>query len=153
MNYWLFKTEPQTYSIDDLKREKNQTTYWDGVRNYQARNRLRDEIAEGDRVLLYHSSCPRPGVVGSAVVVKSGYPDFTALDSEHPHYDPQSRKDQPRWFMVDIRLDQKFAALIPLDELKLCPGLAKMELLQKGSRLSIQRVSPQQFAAILKMAS
>ena len=118
INYWLFKTEPDTYSIQDLAGEPKKTTYWDGVRNYQARNMLRDEIKKGDRVLIYHSNANPPGVAGTAVVVKEGYPDHTAWDKKDKHYDPKSTRDQPRWFMVDIKLDKIFPELIPLDKLR-----------------------------------
>ena len=114
MKYWLLKTEPDCYSIDDLAKEKKKTTHWDGVRNYQARNMLRDEMKVGDRVLFYHSSCDPPGVAGTAEIVKEGYPDFTAFDPNEKHYDAKSKQEDPRWFMVDVKLIEKFPELIPL---------------------------------------
>jgi predicted RNA-binding protein with PUA-like domain len=153
MKYWLFKTEPDCYSIDSLAGEKKKTGHWDGVRNYQARNFLRDEIKKGDRVLVYHSSCDPPGVAGTAVVATDGYPDFTAFDPNHEHYDPKSRHEEPRWFMVDITLDQKFTELIPLTDLRGEKVLKEMEVLRKGSRLSVQPVRKKEFDHILKMAA
>ncbi len=150
--YWLMKTEPGTYSIDDLAAEKKKTTHWDGVRNYQARNFMRDEMKRGDQVLLYHSSTKPPGVVGVCTVVKEGYPDFTAFDPQDKHYDPKSNQDEPRWFMVDIQLNRKFKKLIPLDDLKPIRALDGMVLLSRGSRLSVQPVTARQFAAIIKLA-
>ena len=153
MKYWLLKTEPDCYSIDDLAKEKKKTTHWDGVRNYQARNMLRDEMKVGDRVLFYHSSCDPPGVAGTAEIVKDGYPDFTAFDPNEKHYDPKSKQEDPRWFMVDVKLIEKFAELIPLAELRGDKILKEMELLRKGSRLSVQPVRKKEFDRILKMAA
>ena len=153
MNYWLLKTEPTTYSIDDLAREKNKTTCWDGVRNYQARNYMRDQMKVGDPVLLYHSSTTPAGIVGICKVVRESYPDFTALDPDHDHYDPKSKQDEPRWFMVDIKLQTKFKVLITLDELKKINALDGMVLLSKGSRLSVQPVTKKQFDTIIKLVS
>ncbi len=150
--YWLVKTEPRTYSIQDLARENNQTTHWDGVRNYQARNFLRDDMQVGDRVLVYHSNADPPGVAGVATVVQAGYPDFTSWDPRHPHCDPKSTAEQPRWFMVDIRLDGIFGDLISLETLRGVASLAKMELLRKGSRLSVQPVRKKEFDIIMKLA-
>ena len=150
--YWLMKTEPSTYSIDDLAKEKNKTTCWDGVRNYQARNFMRDEMKKGHKVLLYHSNAKPPGVVGVAKIVKESYVDHTAFDKKDKHFDAKSKKENPRWFMVDIKLEKKFKELIPLDELRTVKALEKMELLRKGSRLSVQPVSKKEFDTILKMA-
>lgn len=153
MNYWLLKSEPDCYSINDLAKEKKKTTHWDGVRNYQARNTLRDDIKKGDRVLFYHSSCDPPGIAGTAVVVKEGYPDFTAFDPNEKHYDPKSKQEEPRWFMVDIKLDEVFPDLIPLTDLRDEKVLKDMELLRKGSRLSVQPVRKKEFDHILKLAT
>lgn len=151
-NYWLLKTEPSTYSIDDLAAEPDQTTCWDGVRNYQARNFMRDEMQVGDRALLYHSNANPPAVVGVARIVREAYPDPTSWDPDDAHYDPKSSPDNPRWFMVDIQLETRFAAPVPLDELRQRKALAEMELLRKGSRLSVQPVRKKEFDTILKIA-
>ncbi len=152
VHYWLMKTEPTTYSIDDLAKEKNQTTCWEGVRNYQARNMLRDEIKKGDRVLFYHSACKEPAVVGTAIVSKSGYPDHFAFDSKSKYYDKKSDPDDPTWYMVDIKLEKRFDKPVTLKELRERTGLKEMVLLQKGSRLSVQPVRKNEFETILKMA-
>ncbi len=149
---WLLKTEPDSFSIDDLASSKNKTTCWDGVRNYQARNFMRDEMKVGDHVLLYHSSCQPPGVVGVAKIVKESYVDHTAFDQQNKHFDPKSSPDNPRWFMVDIKLVKKFKRLIPLDELRAVKALEGMVLLQKGSRLSVQPVTAKQLETIVKLA-
>lgn len=151
--YWLFKSEPTSYSIDDLAKEKKQTTFWHGVRNYQARNFLRDEMQVGDRVLFYHSNAEPTAIVGVAKIVRAGYPDPTALDPQSDYYDEKSTADAPRWFVVDIQLEQKFARPLPLDELREVAALKQMELLRKGSRLSVQPVRKAEFDAILKLAS
>ena len=150
--YWLLKTEPTSYSIQDLAAEPTQSTHWDGVRNYQARNTLRDDMKLGDRVLVYHSNANPPGVAGVAVVTQEGYPDFTSWDPDDKHYDPKSTQANPRWFMVDIRLESVFDELIGLPDLRECAALKEMELLRKGSRLSVQPVRKKEFAAILKLA-
>ncbi len=149
--YWLVKSEPDCYSIDDLVRERNQTTCWDGVRNYQARNLMRDEMKEGDMVLFYHSSTSPPGVAGIARVVRESYPDHTALDRKSDHFDEKATRDEPRWFMVDIQLVSKFDRLIPLDEMKKVKTLEGMVLLQRGSRLSVQPVTNKQFETIARL--
>lgn len=153
MKHWLMKTEPTTFSIDDLAGEKNQTTSWEGVRNYQARNMLRDEIKKGDRVLFYHSACKVPAVVGTAVVSKSGYPDPHAFDPNSNYYDAKSDAASPTWYLVDIKLEQRFDHPVTLAELRKHRGLKDMMLLQKGSRLSVQPVTKKEFDTILKMAS
>lgn len=152
MNYWLMKSEPNAYSIDDLAGEPKKTTHWDGVRNYQARNFMRDQMKIGDKVLFYHSSTDPPGVVGTAKVAKESYPDFTAFDPKDKHYDAKSKKDDPRWFMVDIKLEKKFKQIIPLEDLRQVKSLKEMVLLQKGSRLSVQPVRKKEFDAIVKIA-
>ena len=146
------KSEPNAYSIDDLAKEKNQTTFWDGVRNYQARNMLRDEIKVGDLVLFYHSNAKPMAIIGTAKVVKSGYPDHTAFDKSEKHYDPKSDPDNPTWYMVDIQLIQKFETPLTREELKAEPKLEGMVLLQKGSRLSVQPVTAAQWKIIHKLA-
>ena len=150
--YWLLKTEPETFSIDDLRKSPGQTTCWDGVRNYQARNLLRDQMKLGDRVLVYHSSTDPTAVVGMAKIVKEGYPDHTAWDKKSDHYDPDSTKDNPRWYMVDIQLERVFERPVTLAELRRVPALKQMELLRKGSRLSVQPVRKEEFEVILKLS-
>ncbi len=152
VQYWLMKTEPSTYSIDDLAAEKKKTTCWEGVRNYQARNMLRDDIKKGDRVLFYHSACKEPAVVGTAVVAKSGYPDPFAFDSKSKYYDPKSDPKNPTWYLVDVKLENKFDRPVTLKELRARTGLKDMVLVQKGSRLSVQPVKKKEFDTILKMA-
>jgi predicted RNA-binding protein with PUA-like domain len=153
VNYWLFKSEPESFSIDDLERAPKQTTFWNGVRNYQARNFLRDSIKVGDRVLFYHSNADPTAIVGTATVVKAGYPDHTAWDKKSNYFDEAASPENPIWQMVDIRFEQKFARQIPLDELRAAKELTGMELLRRGSRLSVQPVSEKHFQAVLKMAS
>jgi predicted RNA-binding protein with PUA-like domain len=150
--YWLVKTEPDVFSIQDLSHEPKRTTCWDGVRNYQARNFLRDQMKLGDRVLIYHSSTKPMAIVGVATIVRESYPDHTAFDSKDAHYDPESTPENPRWFMVDIRLDQTFPQPLTLETLREMPELKQMELLRRGSRLSVQPVRTSEFNAILKVA-
>ena len=147
--FWLFKSEPSAYSIDDLK--KDGATCWDGIRNYQARNLIRDEIRKGDRVLLYHSSASPPGVAGLARVVREAYPDDTALDPKHPQFDPISKRDEPTWFMVDIEWEETFPQVVSLSEIRAKPQLKDMVLVN-NSRLSVQPVRKKEFERILKMA-
>lgn len=152
MKHWLMKTEPNVYSISDLAEDKNQTTCWDGVRNYQARNFMRDEMKVGDLVLVYHSNAKPPGVAGVAKVVRESYPDHTSWDPNDKHYDEKSTAEAPRWFMVDVQLVRAFEDVIPLPDLRDMKSLKEMELLRKGSRLSVQPVRKQEFNAILKEA-
>lgn len=149
MKYWLLKSEPGAYSIDHLKSEKDKITHWDGVRNYQARNFMRDEMEKGDLAFFYHSNCKAPGIVGVVQVVKESYPDFTAFDPEDHHYDPKSDPDKPRWFMVDVKFKQKFKQTITLPELRNNPALREMLILRKGNRLSITPLTQQQWEAVL----
>ena len=142
------KSEPEVYSIADL--EKDKQTYWDGVRNYQARNLMRDEMKIGDKVLFYHSNANPPGVAGIARIVKEGYPDHTAFDPRDPHYDPKSKKDQARWYMVDIEFEEKFDRVPSLAELRETEGLENMVLLRR-SRLSVQPVEPTEFRIIVRL--
>jgi predicted RNA-binding protein with PUA-like domain len=146
------KSEPETFSIDDLAKARNKTTFWDGVRNYQARNLLRDELKAGDGVLFYHSSANPPAVAGTASVVREGYPDPTQFDARSDHHDPDSPRDEPRWYGVDIRWESKFERPVPLEELRSTPGLEDMVLLQR-SRLSVQPVSDKEWAIIVELGS
>jgi predicted RNA-binding protein with PUA-like domain len=149
--FWLVKSEPESFSIDDLARSPGQTTFWDGVRNYQARNYLR-EMKLGERVLVYHSSSDPKAIVGVAAVVREAYPDHTAWDKKHPHFDAKSTIDNPTWYMVDLKLQQVFPRPHTLDQLRGIPALKDMELLRRGSRLSVQPVSKAEFEAILNLA-
>ena len=149
-NYWLMKSEPEAYSIDDLKRDR--TTYWDGVRNYQARNFLRDQIKKGDLVFFYHSNAAPSGIAGIAEVARGGYPDPSAFDPKDIHYDLKSKKENPAWFVVDIRFVEKFKQVVALEELRKTAGLEKMLLLRRGQRLSVQPVSSGEWEIILKLA-
>ncbi|MBK8230741.1 MAG: EVE domain-containing protein [Candidatus Eisenbacteria bacterium] len=149
--YWLFKSEPSEFSFEDLARAREQTTFWDGVRNYQARNLLRDEIQVGDGVLYYHSSTEPTAVIGTAEVVRAGYPDHTQFDPKSSHFDPGAKPEEPRWYMVDIRLVRSFAQPVPLATLKQTPGLAGMTLLQRGSRLSVQPVSAAEWEIVCRL--
>jgi len=148
--FWLFKSEPEVFSIDDLEKADEQITYWDGVRNYQARNYLRDEIKLGDQVLFYHSNCEPPSIVGICEVVRRGYPDFTAFDPNDPHYDPKSKEFEPTWFMVDIQLKKKFKQPLSLEEIRQNPKLANMKLVQRGNRLSVMEVTREEWNEIVK---
>jgi predicted RNA-binding protein with PUA-like domain len=141
MAYWLMKSEPSVFSLDDLKKAPKQTTSWEGVRNYQARNMLRDQMKKGDGVFFYHSSTDPQAIVGTAIVAREGYPDPTQFDPKSKYYDADSKKDDPRWFLIDIKLDRAFKSPITLKELREIPGLEKMALLKKGMRLSVQPVS------------
>jgi predicted RNA-binding protein with PUA-like domain len=152
MAYWLFKSEPDCFSFADLLAAPGRRTGWDGVRNYQARNMLRDEVRVGDRVLFYHSGADPPAIAGVAEVVEAGHPDPTAFDPEAEHYDPGSRTDSPTWYQVTIRALRPIEPPLTLPSLRSIPELAGMELLRKGSRLSIQRVSPAEWEAIMKAA-
>jgi predicted RNA-binding protein with PUA-like domain len=149
--YWLMKSEPDSFSIDDLARAPRQTTFWDGVRNYQARNFMR-AMKVGDGVLFYHSSVDPAAIVGTAVVSREAYPDDTALDPANEHYDPKATRENPIWEMVDIKLDRTFERQIALDELRDVKSLAKMELLRRGSRLSVQPVRKEEWNAVLGLA-
>ena len=145
--HWLVKSEPDVFSFDDLLAKPNRTTHWDGVRNYQARNFMRDEMKTGDLVFFYHSG-EEPAIAGVAEVVRDGYPDHSALDPKDSHFDPKSKPDAPTWYMVDLRAVEPLARPVSLAELRGVAGLEKMTLLQKGSRLSVQPVSPDEWAII-----
>ncbi len=149
MNYWLMKSEPDVFGIDHLIAMPNKTEHWDGVRNYQARNMMRDQMKKGDLVFFYHSNCKEPGIVGIAKVVKEGYPDHTAFDPESKYYDPKSDPDNPRWYMVDIQHKRKLKRTITLQELKQHPQLEGMPLLRKGNRLSVMPVKKKHWDYIL----
>jgi predicted RNA-binding protein with PUA-like domain len=153
MKYWLMKSEPSTFSIDDLAKAPRQTTCWDGVRNYQVRNMLRDEMAVGDLAFMYHSSCDEPGIVGVIEIVKPGYPDHTAFDRKHDHYDAASKPESPRWYMVDVRLKQRFSRVISLDELRRYESkqLREMLILKRGNRLSITPVDASHWKFIMSL--
>ncbi|MGZ4960023.1 MAG: EVE domain-containing protein [Methylomonas sp.] len=151
MKYWLMKSEPEAFSIDDLRSRPQQTEHWDGVRNYQARNMMRDEMKVGDQVFFYHSNCEEPGIVGIAEVIREGYPDFTAFHPEDKHFDPKSNPDKPTWFMVDVRFVRKLSRTISLRELKLKTQLSDLALLRRGNRLSIMPVAAQDWDFILGM--
>lgn len=150
--YWLVKSEPTEFSIDDLANSKNKTTYWDGVRNYQARNFIRDEMKKGDGVLFYHSGSDPLAIVGTCEVVKDGYPDFTQFDKDSKHYFPSATKEKPIWFMVDIKLVKKFKNPVTLEKIKANPKLKKMRLIQRGNRLSVMPVTKDEWDEIQKMA-
>lgn len=150
--YWLMKTEPDCFSIDHLAGSPGGVAAWDGVRNYQSRNYLRDEIRAGDGVLFYHSGPPVPGVAGLAEVVRGGYPDHTAQDPNGEHFDSKATPVNPIWYMVDVRFVEKFPEVIPLSKLKGTPGLEEMEVTRRGSRLSIQPVRKGEWEIVLKLA-
>src|SRR5262249_51206470 len=143
MQYWLMKTEPTAFSLDDLAQAPRQTTSWDGVRNFQARNMLRDQMKRGDQAFMYYSSTEQPGIVGVMEITKEGYPDPTAFDRKHHHYDPDSDPAQPRWYMVDVKLKERFARIITLAELRehATKELQGMVLLRPGNRLSVTPVT------------
>ena len=147
MSYWLMKTEPATFSIDDLAKAPKKTTGWDGVRNFQARNMLRDQMKKGDQVFLYYSSTDVPGIAGVMEITKEGYPDPTAFDRKHHHYDPDSDPENPRWYNVDVRAVRK-TRLISLAEIRRQKPLAKMVTLRPGNRLSITPVTPAEWKFI-----
>lgn len=151
MKYWLLKSEANCFPIDALAKCKNQTTHWDGVRNYQARNYMRDEMKRGDKVIFYHSNSEQPCAAGICEVVKESYLDFTAFDPEDMHYDPKSKKDSPTWMMVDIKLVKKFKKEVTLAEIKANKKLQKMKLVQKASRLSVMPVAKEEFDEIVRM--
>jgi predicted RNA-binding protein with PUA-like domain len=149
--YWLMKSEPDVYSIDDLARDG--TTSWSGVRNYQARNFMRDDMKVGDLVLFYHSNAEPPGVAGIAKVVRTAHPDLTALDPRSPYHDPKATPENPIWQMVDVGFVAAFKRLVSLDDLRTDPALADMLVIKRGMRLSVQPVDPAHFKRIESMAS
>lgn len=147
MNYWLMKSEPDTFSIDDLKRKKREA--WDGVRNYQARNFMRDGMRVGDGVFFYHSNCAEPGIAGLAEVASDAYPDPSQFDPKSKYFDAASSRDNPRWMLVDVKFVKKLKRVITLDELKNHPKLEGMTLLRKGNRLSVMPVDAAEWKYIL----
>lgn len=149
MQYWLMKSEPDVYGIDDLEHFK--VDHWDGIRNYQARNFMRDAMKKGDRALFYHSNCDEPGIAGIMEIAREAYPDHTQFDPDDKHFDPKSGPDNPRWVMVDVKFVRKLKRVITLRELKSYKTLADMRLVQKGSRLSIMPVTKRQWDFILKL--
>ena len=150
MRHWLMKSEPEEFSIDDLRRRPGRREPWDGVRNYQARNMMRDEMKKGDLIFFYHSNCEVPGIVGIAKVVKEGYPDASAFDPEDKHYDPKSNPEDPRWYHVDVGYGRKLKRTISLAELKEHAGaLGDFALLRRGNRLSVMPVTPEQWEYIV----
>lgn len=149
--YWLMKSEPDVFSLDDLKKVKKEP--WDGVRNYQARNFMRDEMRKGDIVLFYHSNAKPPGIVGLAEVCSDPYPDPTAFDKKSKYFDPKSDPDKPRWILVDVKYKKHFKSMVTLDDLKSEKKLKDMKVIQKGSRLSITPVTKSEFNHIVKMGS
>jgi len=151
MNYWLMKSEPDVFGIEHLKKMPNKTEHWDGVRNYQARNMMRDEMKQGDLVFFYHSNCTEPGIVGIMKVVREGYPDHTAFDPKEKYFDPKSDRDKPRWYMVDIKYQRKTKRLVSLQELKDYRELDDCPLVRKGNRLSIMPLNKKQWDFILKL--
>ena len=152
MKYWLMKSEPDVYGIDHLCAEKRKTDHWDGIRNYQARNFIRDEMKKGDLAFFYHSNCEEPAIVGLIEIVREGYPDHTAFLSNEKYFDAKSDPDNPRWFMVDVRFKKKFKKPVSLKALKGERSLAQMRLVQRGNRLSILPVVAKEWKHILKMA-
>jgi predicted RNA-binding protein with PUA-like domain len=149
MRYWLMKSEPDVFSVEDLERDGS--TCWNSVRNYQARNFMRDDMKVGDRVLFYHSNANPPGVAGIAEVARESYPDHTALDPADDYFDPKATPEEPRWYMVDVRFVEKFAVPLPLEELKSRRAFDDM-LVSGKSRLSVQPVTREHFDAVVKLA-
>ena len=150
-NYWLMKSEPGEFSIDDLKELRPRTEPWDGVRNYQARNMMRDEMKPGDQAFFYHSACEEPGIVGIMNIAGGSYPDPTAFDPKDKHFDPKSDRENPRWFLVDVKFVRKLKRTISLSELKEHDAIADMVLLRRGNRLSIMPVSENDWNYILAL--
>lgn len=149
--FWLLKSEPEVFSFDDLQRAPRRTTPWDGVRNYKARNSLRDEMAPGDGVLFYHSNADPPGVAGVAEVASEAYPDPTQFDPRDDHFDPASPRDAPRWWLRDVRAVEALPRFVPLESLKAEPRLAGMGVCRRGNRLSVQEVTPAEWAVVLEL--
>ena len=149
--YWLIKSEPSVFSIEDLKKSKNQTTFWDGIRNYQARNFLRDEMKKGDQVLFYYSNTDPNAVVGICEVVKEGYADHTQFDPENKHFFPSADPQNPIWFMVDVKFLKEFKNPVTLQDIKENPRLKNIRLMQKGNRLSVMPIEKAEFDEIVKM--
>ena len=151
MNYWLMKSEPTEFGIDDLRKAPGRRTYWDGIRNYQVRNMVRDRMAPGDFAFFYHSNAPETGIAGIMEIVSSAYPDPSAFDPEDKHFDPKSNPDNPRWWVVDVKFRRKLKRLITLSELRQHRQLATMQLLKRGNRLSITPISKAEWDYILRL--
>jgi predicted RNA-binding protein with PUA-like domain len=151
MKYWLMKSEPEVFGIEDLKNAPGMTEPWDGVRNYQARNMMRDDIKKGDLAFLYHSNCKEPGIAGIMEIVREGYPDMTAFDPDAKYFDPKSDPANPRWYRVDVRYVRKLKRIITLSELKDHSEVTGLPLVRRGNRLSIMPVSRQQWKFILAL--
>lgn len=151
--YWLLKSEPSVFSIDDLIKAPCQTTHWEGVRNYQARNMIHDEMQVGDLAFFYHSNATPPGIVGTVEIVKAAYPDDTQFEPQSHYYDPKATRNNPRWWRVDVKFKHKFKEIIPLELLKTIPTLSDMSLVQKGNRLSVMRVTEKEWEAILSVSA
>ena len=153
MNHWLLKSEPASFSIDDLGEAPKRTTAWDGVRNFQARNMLRDSMKKGDLAFFYYSSCDVPGIAGIVSIAREGYPDITAFDPKHDHYDADSQQDAPRWYAVDVKLERKLKRIITLDELRAyaAKNLKDFVLLRRGNRLSVMPVSKKDWDFVLTL--
>lgn len=152
MRYWLMKSEPDVFGIDHLAKAPKRTASWTGVRNYQVRNLLRDEITPGDQVFFYHSSCPEPGVYGVMEVSSAAHPDATQFDSKSEYHDPKSTRENPRWYAVDVSFKERFENPVLLQELRGSAALKGMQMLRRGNRLSITEVTPAEWKAVLKLA-
>ena len=153
MKYWLLKSEPDVFSLEDLKNCPNQTEPWDGIRNYQARNLMRDEMKVGDQAFFYHSRQAEPAIVGTVKVVREAYPDHTSWDPSSKYFDEKSSPENPRWLMVDVQFESEFSRQVTLKELRSVPELKEMFLLRKGMRLSVQPVTEEEFQLILAIAN
>lgn len=151
MQYWLFKSEPDVFGIDHLASRPNQTEPWDGVRNYQARNFLRDDVKVGDQVFFYHSSCKEVGIAGIAEVVKAAYPDVSQFNPESKYYDPKATSEKPRWFSVDVKYVSKFARVLSLSRIKGCPQITELGIVKKGHRLSVMPVTDNEWQVLLDL--
>jgi predicted RNA-binding protein with PUA-like domain len=151
MNHWLMKSEPDVFGIDHLRAMPKKTEHWDGVRNYQARNMMRDDMKKGDLVFFYHSNCPEPGIVGIMKVVREAYPDHTAFDPENRYHDPKSDPGSPRWYMVDVRYQRKLKRVVTLSELKEHPEMQDCPLVRRGNRLSIMPITQRQWDVVLEL--
>lgn len=153
MSYWLIKTDPDSFSMDDLARAPRKTTAWDGVRNFQARNMLRDDMRKGDQAFFYHSNCAEPGIVGTVTVTRGGYVDVTAFDPQDHHYDPRSTPERPLWYCVDITLSRRFPQPVTLVRLHQESALRDLMILRRGNRLSVTPVTPRHWQYINKLVT